>query len=112
LGVEVRADDEVTREAVAPLDDADTRAAVTSERAMLAALRGGCLAPVGAWGRCEKGRLRLDAVVLGADGKQRLTASGDSAPSQSEQLGRRVADDLLRQGAAELIAGSRNLPPK
>ena len=50
LGLETRADDVVVRELLAPLDHAETRAAVTAERQMLAALRGGCLAPVGAWG--------------------------------------------------------------
>jgi hydroxymethylbilane synthase len=112
LGLELRTDDEAARTAVAPLDDPPTRAAVTAERAMLAALRGGCLAPVGAWGRCEGDRLRLNAVVLSSDGKQRLGASGESAPQEAEDLGRQVADDLLRQGAAELIAGSRMLPPE
>jgi hydroxymethylbilane synthase len=110
LGLEIREDDETARAAVAPLDDPNTRSAVTAERAMLAALRGGCLAPVGAWGRCEKGRLRLDAVVLSPDGTQRLTALGEAIIGDAEQLGRQVAEELLRQGAAKLIAGSRTLP--
>jgi hydroxymethylbilane synthase len=113
LGLEVRADDRATRRAVAPLDDPPARAAVTAERAMLAALRGGCLAPVGAWGRCdENGRLRLDAVVLSPDGKQRLSASGESILEEAEQLGGQVAEELLSQGAAALIAGSRMAPPE
>jgi hydroxymethylbilane synthase len=112
LGLEVRADDESTKGAVFPLDDPSTRAAITAERAMLAALRGGCLAPVGAWGHCDENRLRLEAVVLSPDGKERLAVSGDSPPEDADQLGRHVADDLLRQGAAELIAGARKLPPE
>ncbi len=51
LGLEVRSDDRPTLELIQSLDDADSRAAVSAERAMLAALRGGCLAPVAAWGR-------------------------------------------------------------
>jgi hydroxymethylbilane synthase len=112
LGLEIRADDETARAAVAPLDDPDTRGAIIAERAMLSALRGGCLAPVGAWGRCEKDRLRLEAVVLSFDGKQRLFGAGEAALSEAEQLGRQVAEDLLRQGAAKLIAGSRMEPPE
>jgi hydroxymethylbilane synthase len=113
LGLEIRADDQATRQAVAPLDDPPTRAAVTAERALLAALRGGCLAPVGAWGRRgENGPLQFDAVVLSHDGKQRLAASGESALEDAEQLGRLVAEQLLDQGAAALIAGSRMAPPE
>ena len=51
LGLEVRSDDRPTLELIQSLDDADSLAAVSAERAMLAALRGGCLAPVAAWGR-------------------------------------------------------------
>lgn len=108
LGLEIRADDEAARQAVAPLDDPATHAAVTAERALLAALRGGCLAPVGAWGRGdETGRLRLDAVVLNPQGERRLAASADGAAADASRLGRQVAEALLRQGAAELIALSR-----
>lgn len=48
LALECREDDEVTRAVLAELDDADTRAAVTAERAVLEALEAGCAAPVGA----------------------------------------------------------------
>ncbi len=113
LGLEIRTDDHATRRVVALLDDSPTHAAVLAERAMLAALRGGCLAPVGAWGRCNaSGGLLLDAVVLSHDGKQRLTASGESPLQEAVQLGRHVAEQLQVQGAAELIAGSRGAPPK
>jgi hydroxymethylbilane synthase len=108
LGIECRVDDESTRAAIAFLDDAFTRAAVTSERALLAHLRGGCMAPVGAWGRIEGGVLRLSAVVLSADGKVRLHANDASPAGDAPTLGERVAEELLAQGAGELIAASRS----
>ncbi|MCI0332239.1 MAG: hydroxymethylbilane synthase [Planctomycetes bacterium] len=107
LGIECRADDAATRAAVASLEDADSRAAVTAERALLAHLRGGCMAPVGAWGRVESGQLQLAAVVLSADGKERLVASDSAAPEEAEALGQRVATELIAQGADKLIASSR-----
>jgi hydroxymethylbilane synthase len=107
LGIECRLDDTPTRAAVAPLDDAATRAAVTAERALLAQLRGGCMAPVGAWGRIEADMLKLSAVVLSADGRERLDASDSSAPDDALALGQRVAKRLLVQGAGELIAALR-----
>jgi hydroxymethylbilane synthase len=110
LGIECRVDDATTRAAVAPLENTATRVAVTAERALLAHLRGGCMAPVGAWGRIEENVLKLSAVVLSADGRQRLHASESSAPDEASALGKRVAEQLLAQGAGELIAASRNDP--
>jgi hydroxymethylbilane synthase len=110
LAIECRTDDAATRQMLAGLDDAETRAAVLAERALLAHLRGGCLAPVGAWGRIETGRLRLSAVVLSADGQRKLEAEDASESADAgrpEALGRRVAEALLAQGAAELIAAAR-----
>jgi hydroxymethylbilane synthase len=108
LAIECRADDDKIRGAIAPLEDAPTRAAVTTERALLAQLRGGCMAPVGAWGRIEQDTLHLSAVVLSADGGQRL-ARNDAAPIENaEALGRRVAEKLLADGAGELIRSSRS----
>jgi hydroxymethylbilane synthase len=107
LAIECRAEDATTQAAIAPLEDPAARAAVTAERALLAHLRGGCMAPVGAWGRIECGRLQLSAVVLSADGAQRLAAE-DSAPTgEAELLGLRVAEKLLGAGAGALIAAAR-----
>jgi hydroxymethylbilane synthase len=107
LGIECRTDDANTLAALAALDDAATHAAVLAERSLLAQLRGGCLAPIGALGRIEDGRLHLSAVVVSADGSRRLDASDAASPDDAVALGRRVADALLAQGAAELIAASR-----
>jgi hydroxymethylbilane synthase len=109
LGIEARAGDVSTQQLLAQLNHATSRAAVTVERALLAALRGGCLAPVGAWARIENdGQLLLEAVVLSLDGRTKLVASASDSPNQAEALGQRVAADLDRQGAAKLIAASRN----
>jgi hydroxymethylbilane synthase len=108
LGLETRADDSATRTVVERLDDRDTHAAVLAERSLLAALCGGCLAPVGAWARVEQGgELRLTAAVLSRDGNKRLRAEAVDQPCEAVELGRRVAAELLAQGAASLIANSR-----
>ncbi len=107
LALETRADDRQTRDLVSPLDDPDARAATTAERAVLAALHGGCLAPVGAWGRVEAGTLLLRAAVLNPQGTQRLVAEVAGRPHDALDVGRHVAQQLLDQGAAALIAQSR-----
>lgn len=108
LGIEIRSADEEVRQALAPLDHRPTRQAVVAERSMLATLRGGCLAPIGAWGRAQSGQLYLSGVVLSGDGSRRIAADGKSDLDEAAALGCRVADDLLRQGAAELIAAARD----
>jgi hydroxymethylbilane synthase len=107
LAIETRAGDEQIRGVLAPLDHSPSHQAVLAERTLLSHLRAGCLAPVGAWGRYENGRLLLHAVVLSSDGSRRL-ASSDSTTDDPVQLGRRVAEQLLVQGAAQLISDARN----
>lgn len=107
LGIEARADDTQTRQILAPLNHEATHQAVVAERSLLAALRGGCLAPVGAWGRVENALLHLDAVVLSGDGRQRIAAASSSHPSAAIDLGEQVAEQLIAQGAEKLIAAAR-----
>lgn len=107
LGIECRRDAHETLTALGPLNDPATCAAVLAERALLAHLRGGCMAPVGALAAVEGRALKLQAVVLSADGLQRLFANDAGTPHEAADVGRRVADALLAQGAAELIAGNR-----
>jgi hydroxymethylbilane synthase len=107
LGIECRVDDSRTRAILELLEAPASRAAVTAERALLAHLRGGCMAPVGAWGRMTGDKLFLSAVVLSANGEQRLAAEDKAAPNEASNLGLRVADQLLAQGASDLIAAAR-----
>jgi hydroxymethylbilane synthase len=107
LALEIRSDDEPTRRLVAQLDHAPTHAAVVAERAMLAALQGGCLAPVAALGRVDGDRLTLIGRVLSADGVRRIEAHETATLAEAVPLGRQVAELLLTQGAGELIQSAR-----
>lgn len=103
LAVECRAEDGETQALVAALDDAAAHTAVRAERAVLRGLGAGCQTPVGAHAAWDGGRLRLRAVVADADGHQLLQAEqwGQAGP---EELGQQVAERLLAQGAAALLA--------
>ena len=103
LGIECRVGDEAVLTALVALDHPATHAAVTAERAALARLEGGCLAAMGAWGRVEAGRLLLSTVVLSEDGSQRLTADNAGHPGDAEGVGRAAAEELIGQGARELL---------
>jgi hydroxymethylbilane synthase len=99
LGIEIRDDDKSTRKALQPLHDPASAVAVTAERALLAALGGGCQAPVAAW--VEK---RLYGRVTDRDGSVQLTASADLDPKRPEAAGEAVARLLENEGAASLLA--------
>ena len=108
LGIEARAGDAATCELLAEvLDDTDTHAAVLAERALLATLRGGCLAPVGGLGIVENEQLHLTGVVLSGDGKQRIESRQSGGLTAAAEVGRRAAEELIEQGASKLIADSR-----
>ena len=107
LGIECRTEDAATLSALAAIDDPSAHVEVLAERALLAHLRGGCLAPIGALAQIASGRLQLSAVVLSRDGARRLAVRDEASPVDALELGRKVAEALLQQGAAELIAESR-----
>lgn len=107
LAVQVRADDEALLRRLAAIHHRPTWAAVTAERAFLAALEAGCSAPVAAWGRTEAGHLWLDGLIASVDGRDvmRLSAQGDS--DDPAALGVRLAEQLRAQGADRILGGER-----
>lgn len=107
LGIETRAADTATRQALAALDHEPTHQAVLAERSLLARLSGGCLAPIGAWGRVVAGQLQLDAAVLSPDGRERMAASSSAPTTAAVRLGVELAEQLITGGASELIAQAR-----
>ena len=107
LGIETRRDNPRVTAAVAGLDHAATRAAVTAERTLLRELSGGCLAPIAALGTVQGSELKLVAIVLATDGSVRLQAEVTGGVAEAERLGRDAAEQLLAAGAEELIAQAR-----
>lgn len=107
LGIECRILDTRVQRLLAKLDHEPSRQAVTAERTLLAALEAGCLAPVGVWGRVVDEEVRLDALVVSLDGLQCLRAS--KVGTDPVTVGEHVAEQLLVQGAAAVIAAARRL---
>jgi hydroxymethylbilane synthase len=107
LAVEIRADDRTLREAVAALDDPDTRACVTAERSLLAALEAGCSAPVGALADVvigdDRDELSLRGAVVAVDGSDEIRRSLTGPLDAPERLGAALAALLLEDGAGALV---------
>ncbi|MFB7222905.1 hydroxymethylbilane synthase [Streptomyces sp. NPDC002596] len=117
LAIECAATSADLAAALAELDDPYTRAAVTAERALLAALEAGCSAPVGALADLlvdgqVVNELRLRGVVGSTDGSSlvQMSTTGPvpTSPDDAAALGRELATEMLAKGAAGLM-GERAL---
>jgi hydroxymethylbilane synthase len=104
LAVECRADSPLA-ELLSSVDDPVSRAAVTAERAVLAALRAGCSAPVGAYAAGTE-FLHVTAVIADVAGESAVRASAGAPATEAASLGHGVAAELLRQGAERFLARS------
>jgi hydroxymethylbilane synthase len=111
LAIEIRKDDAATMEAVAFLDHADTRFAVTAERAALAALGGGCQVPIGVHCRMKftqhhKPQDEIFAAVASAETGEVVRVHWQRARGESDPaaFGRHAAKMLLQSGAGSLLA--------
>lgn len=111
LAIECRAGDAELVALLATLEDADSRTAVTAERALLSALEGGCTAPVAALAQVAEGddgpELYLRGLVAAVDGTDAVRLSATGPTSEAEKVGRRLAAELLDLGAADLMGGTR-----
>lgn len=104
IAVECRDDDAGVAALLAVLDDRDTRLCVEAERAMNRALEGSCHVPVAALALLEGERITLHGLVGSAADGQLVRACGSDTADAREQLGERVARDLLAAGADRLLA--------
>ncbi len=91
-------------------DHAETRAAVTAERAFLAAMRGGCSAPTSAYAKVEHSELKINAFASDPDGKRMLRATEEGVVEDATKVGIAAARALLRAGAAEILGRSPASP--
>lgn len=104
LGIETRAGRADLKALLEPLHHADTATCVLAERAMSRALAGSCQVPLGGFAQVVNGELRLRGFVATPDGVRLLRAERTGDIAQPEALGDLVAQDLLQQGAGEILA--------
>ena len=103
LGIETRADDAQTARFVAALDDDETRACVTAERALLRELQGGCQVPLGAWGRIRRGELHLEAAVFSPSGSEYVRLDEAGLPAEADAVGVRLAQSMIEAEADRIL---------
>lgn len=103
LGLECLANDEKTREAVAFINDEQTRACCLAERAVSRALGGSCQVPLAAYATITDSTMRLRALI-GDHTTGELVATEQTGPwTEYERLASEAVDALLKQGASRYI---------
>jgi hydroxymethylbilane synthase len=104
IAIEIRGSDTETREAVERVNDDAASSALEAERALVTALGGGCQMPIGAIavpvGTTE---LEMHAVVASLDGARIIRYKQMGSRTAAGELGRQVADELMKQGAAGVL---------
>ena len=108
VAIEIRGGDARTRDAVAPINDAAAGDALTAERALVEALGGGCQMPVGGLATVDGDQLEMIAAVIALDGRRIVRGRAHAPRTDARALGTGVAAQLLANGAAEILAESRN----
>ncbi len=103
IGIECRREDAEVRTLVSPLNHAPTLLRVRAERALNAALGGGCQVPIAGFAELADGQMRLRGLVGRPDGSAVLHAEASGPADQPEDLGERVADVLIAQGADGIL---------
>ena len=110
LAVECRADSDLVVELLRALDDPATRATVTAERALLAALEAGCSAPVAGLASVTTTEVNLRGAVFSEDGRHAIRMSRTGPVAEADGVGRQLAADLLAAGADRLFTPPGAVP--
>lgn len=97
--IECRSDNSELNALLAPLNDVDTASCVTAERAMNAALEGGCQVPIAGYAVLEGDELFMRGLVGDPEGGDVLRTEARAPRADAEALGKKLAEDLLSQGA-------------
>jgi hydroxymethylbilane synthase len=103
IGIECRIDDAEIHAYLNVLHDEETSLRVRAERAMNARLNGGCQVPIAGFAEIKGDKLWLRGLVGSPDGSKIYRAEAEASFEQAEQLGIQVANDLLAQGAEQIL---------
>ncbi len=108
VGIECRDGDARTIELLSPLSDTDTWDRVVAERAMNRRLEGGCQVPIAGFALLEGDDLWMRALVAEEDGSRVLRAEGRAHRNAGAELGIQLAEELLAQGADDILKALYN----
>ena len=94
---------------MARVNDDDASRALTAERALVTALGGGCQMPIGGIAvPAGASDLEMHAIVASLDGSRIIRYKKVGLRTDAAALGRQVGEELLRQGAAEILSEAKH----
>ena len=103
LGIESRVDDTFVRELLAPINDSLTSIAVSTERAFLDRLEGGCQVPIAGHAVVENQTVRFEGLVASIDGTHVIRDRIDGPVEQAGPLGTSLAERILDAGGKQIL---------
>jgi hydroxymethylbilane synthase len=103
VAIETRSDDDELRRVLATMSDAAAATSFEAERTLVTALGGGCQLPLGGIAVHDGSDLEMHAIVLSPDGTRVIRKSGRASVACPAELGKRVADDLAKEGAIGIL---------
>jgi hydroxymethylbilane synthase len=109
MAVEIRSDDDATKNLVQILNDDSTQACTTAERSFLRRLEGGCQVPIGANAVLRDDTIHLEGMAGNLDGSVNLRERISGEKSEAEDLGKRLAEILIEKGADKLLEQTREI---
>ncbi|WP_191602749.1 hydroxymethylbilane synthase [Marinomonas algicola] len=104
MGIESRLDDDKVNALLEPLNHLETHYCVTAERAVNKRLNGGCQAPIACFATLDSDTLYLRGLVGSLDGQTVITAESFGSKESADELGTKLAEELLSKGADKLLA--------
>lgn len=107
IGIEIKSDDQTTRDIIACLNDAETETRVAAERAFLRVLDGSCQTPIAGYADfIDGGILRFRGMILKPDGSQEFSIERQGAASDAEKMGQEAGVEIKRQAGPDFLAQS------
>ena len=103
LGIEARLDDEKTKEIVSVLNHKESEIRAKAERAFLKTLEGGCQVPLAGYAEITDGKLKITGFISDLEGKRVFRDSLTGNLEEAEELGKKLAEKLLKDGAKEVL---------
>ncbi|AOT72394.1 hydroxymethylbilane synthase [Geosporobacter ferrireducens] len=103
LGIQIRQEDSFIASLVQVLNNSEVEVAVKAERSFMAALKGGCHVPIGAYAVFSEGMLHMDTVVASPDGREVIRLSMDAPEKEYTELGNKAAKESMEKGAEKIL---------
>src|SRR5215203_2861931 len=109
IAIEIREDDQRTRDLVRTINDTTASVTLDAERAVVTRLGGGCQMPIGAYAIVEGETMTLTAIVIALDGRREVRTTAAGSVREPGTVGIRVADSLLARGADTILADAQKV---